>query len=333
MRTRNPDIPRLPPWMDRSLTLSDGRKLSYGDFGDSRAAPLFYCHGYPTNRIEYEIIDRAVRNSGINVRVVVLDRPGYGSSTFQPGRTLLDWPRDIADAADKLGVHEFALLGVSGGGPFALACAAAMPDRVARLGLVVAAGPANAPGMHDSLILRTLPKSGVVRRFQFGMMSAGLKRGSEDVILDRTIANLGEVDRPFLGYADKRAWFIRMMHEAFAQGGRPAAQDGGIYLDSWGFDVSEVNTETHLWYGARDETVPASVGEWFAEKISDSKLVVWPEHGHFTWMTSAEAVDVVAVTGGVTRNSAYPASRDLEQQRATDILHRSPNLDGNLQGA
>jgi pimeloyl-ACP methyl ester carboxylesterase len=286
--------------VDGLLTLSDGRRLSYGEFGDPKSAPLFYCHGYPTNRIEYEVIAEVVEKSGIKVRVVVLDRPGYGSSTFQKGRTLLDWPRDVAEAADQLGVGEFAVLGVSGGGPYALACATAMPDRITRLGLVVAAGPADAPGMNKSLILRTVPRFGFVRRIQFGMMSVGLNKGRDDQILENTLANIGEADRPFLELADNKEWFLRMMREALKQGGHAAAHDGGIYLRSWGFDVAAVSTKTHLWYGGLDETVPAPVGEWLAGQLTDSNLVVWPQHGHFTWMTSAQAAEAIAATSGVT---------------------------------
>ncbi|NNC75999.1 MAG: alpha/beta hydrolase, partial [Acidimicrobiia bacterium] len=261
--------------------------------------PLIYCHGFPTNRIEYEVVNQEVENAGLSARVVVLDRPGYGSSSFQPGRKLLDWPNDVAEAADQLGIEEFAVLGTSGGGPYALACAAAMPDRVTRLGLVVAVGPADAPGMDRSLIGTSISRFGLVRRIQFGLTAMGLNKGRDDQILDQTIASLGEVDRPFLTDAARKDWFLRMMREALKQGGRPAAYDAGIYLDSWGLDVSAVTTETHLWYGGGDETVPAQVGEWLAGQLPNSNLVVWPEHGHFTWMASAQAAEAVAKTSGV----------------------------------
>jgi pimeloyl-ACP methyl ester carboxylesterase len=285
--------------VDGRLILADGRSMSYGEFGEPKGPPLLYCHGYPTNRIEYALIAGVVEQAGIEARVVVLDRPGYGSSTFQPGRTLLDWPSDLAEAAGQLGIDEFALLGVSGGGPYALACAAALPQRVIRLGLVVAAGPNDAPGMDKSLILRTVPRTGIVRRIQFGMMGVGLEKGRDDQILENTLANIGEADRPFLGRAENKEWFLRMMREALRQGGRAASHDGGIYLRSWGFDVADVTTETHLWYGGLDETVPPGVGEWLARQLRDSELVVWPQHGHFTWMTSAQAAEAIGATSGV----------------------------------
>ena len=285
--------------MDGLLTLSDGRTMSYGRFGDPEATSVFDCHGFPTNRIEYEGIAHVVEKSGVAASVVVLDRPGYGSSTFQSGRTLLDWPKDVAETADRLGIDEFAVVGASGGGPYAMACAAAMPDRVTRLGLVVAAGPADAPGMDESLILRTVPRSSLMRRVQFGLMGVGLRRGRDDQILEQTLANLGEADRPFLQRPDNREWFLRMIREALKQGGRAAAHDARLYLDSWGFEPAGIASETRLWYGARDETVPAAVGGWLAGQLANAHLVIWPQHGHFTWMTSMEAAEVVATAVGI----------------------------------
>ena len=282
--------------MDGLLTLSDGRTLSHRTFGDPSATPLFYCHGYPTNRLEYEVIAPAVEGAG--ARVIVLDRPGYGSSTFQSGRTLLDWPNDVAEAADQLGIDRFAVLGTSGGGPYAMACAVALPERVTQLGLIVGVGPADAPGMDESLILENVSRFGVVRRVQFGMMGYGLNHGGDNQIFDNTIARISEVDRLFLERPENREWFLRMMREALKHGGRAAAHDGKLYLTGWNFDVSRISAPTYLWYGARDETVPARVGEWLADRIPNSRLAVWPEHGHFTWMNTPQAAEAIGITSG-----------------------------------
>jgi pimeloyl-ACP methyl ester carboxylesterase len=203
------------------------------------------------------------------------------------------------------------VLGTSGGSPYAMACAAAMLERVTRLGLVVAAVPADAPGMHQSHILRTIPRPGVMRRVQFGMMDAGLKRGRDYQILVNTLANISEVDRPFLERADNTEWYLRMMWEAFKQRSLAASHDAGIYLDSWSFDIARITTETHLWYGARDETVPAPVGEWLADQITNSNLIVWPQQGQFIWMESAQAAEVVATTSGTN-----PSHRWEDQRRS-----------------
>jgi pimeloyl-ACP methyl ester carboxylesterase len=107
------------------------------------------------------------------IRVIALDRPGFGGSTFQPNRGLLDWPRDVAEAADILGIDRFDVLGVSAGGPYALACGHALADRITRVGVVVGLAPMTATGMDDAAIAKTA-KNRWVRRAQFAMLSFAL---------------------------------------------------------------------------------------------------------------------------------------------------------------
>ncbi len=280
-----------------SLTLSDGRTLGYSETGDPMAPPIFYCHGFPTCRMELEIIEPVLAANEVEARIIALDRPGYGNSSPLPNRTILDWAADVAQAADLLRIREFAVLGVSGGAPFAMACAVRLPSRVSRLGITVGVGPPGARGIEDSLIFRTAPRFAFMARFQFAMFAKGFERGQDERIFDQTIDNLGRVDRPVLDEPDTKDWFLRTMREAFKQGGKAAALEAGLYLRDWGFAPSSIEAETRLWYGNRDETVPAAVGEWLAGQIPGSILEVWPEHGHFTWMRSDEAASAVALTG------------------------------------
>ncbi len=131
--------------MDRqpgtTIPLSDGRSLAYAEYGDPRGRPVFFFHGTPGSRF-FRPADEITRNMG--VRLITADRPGYGLSTFQPGRRILDWPSDITQLADHLGINRFAVAGHSGGGPYVLACAAALPERVSAAALVAAAGPVDA---------------------------------------------------------------------------------------------------------------------------------------------------------------------------------------------
>ena len=215
------------------LDLADGRQLEYGSFGPPDAPPVMYCHGFPTSRLELELIEPALTQSGLDVQVVALNRPGYGYSSFQPRRTLLDWPRDVVEAADLLELGEFAVLGVSGGSPYALACALAVPDRVSQLGIAVGIGPAEADGMDNSLAFRTVSKSAMIRRFQFGMIALGLNRGQEEKVLEKSLANFSEPDLSVLERPEMQDWFIRVMKESFKQGGRGAAHDASLYLNDW----------------------------------------------------------------------------------------------------
>ena len=122
---------------DCGVRLRDGRRIGVAEFGTLRGTPVFYFHGFPASRLEGQLVhDAAVRQ---HVRLVALDRPGFGCSDFRP-RTLADWPRDVVEVADALGVNRFAIYGLSGGAPFALACAADLPDRVSATAIVAGLG-------------------------------------------------------------------------------------------------------------------------------------------------------------------------------------------------
>ena len=119
--------------------LADGRRLGFDDVGDAEGPVVFYLHGFGSSRVVRHPDDHIATELGI--RLIAVDRPGIGLSTGAPGRRLLDWPGDVEQLADRLGIESFAVLGWSGGGPYALACGWSLPDRVDRIGLISAAAP------------------------------------------------------------------------------------------------------------------------------------------------------------------------------------------------
>ncbi|MEJ2386166.1 MAG: alpha/beta hydrolase, partial [Chromatiaceae bacterium] len=121
------------------MSLPDGRRVACSEYGDPAGRPVVYCHGFPSSRHEALLLhDNAVAEGA---RVIAIDRPGYGDSDYQPGRAILDWPADVAAVADQLELERFSVIGVSGGGPYALACAARLPERLSACALVCALGP------------------------------------------------------------------------------------------------------------------------------------------------------------------------------------------------
>ena len=110
------------------ITLSEGRKIAYCEYGDLNGAPVFYFHGTPGSRLEPQLGHQAAKAH--RRKIIALDRPGIGRSDPHPGRCLLDWPMDVGAIADQLELGHFGVMGVSGGGPYALACAYAFPERL-----------------------------------------------------------------------------------------------------------------------------------------------------------------------------------------------------------
>jgi len=123
---------------EHRIQLRDGRWLGYTESGDPAGAPVLFFHGFGTTRVICPP-DNSARQLG--VRMIAVDRPGLGLSTPRPGRGLLDWPPDVSEFADALGIERFAIVGWSGGGPYALACGRFLADRVTSIALVSGAAP------------------------------------------------------------------------------------------------------------------------------------------------------------------------------------------------
>src|SRR5689334_22999351 len=121
------------------LRLADGRDLAWCERGTPAGTPVFVFHGLPGSRLQRHP-DESI-STALNARIILTDRPGFGMSSPHPGRTLADWPADVAALADHLGIERFALMGVSGGGPSGCACAAMLGDRVTRAAIVNSVGP------------------------------------------------------------------------------------------------------------------------------------------------------------------------------------------------
>jgi len=120
--------------IDTTIELRDGRALAYAEYGVSSGSVLLYFHGGADSRLEAKFLSMPAERAGI--RLIGIDRPGMGRSTFKAGRRVVDWPDDVVELADALRIERFAVVGISGGGPYALACAYKIPDRLIACGIV-----------------------------------------------------------------------------------------------------------------------------------------------------------------------------------------------------
>jgi pimeloyl-ACP methyl ester carboxylesterase len=141
----------LPDGTGARVWLPGGRAIGIRECGDPSGWPLLFFPGTPASRLTPlpDADPAATRNAG--VRVVVLERPGFGVSSPQPGRRIVDWPRDVAYVADALGIDRFAVAGMSGAGPYLAACGVALPDRVRAVGLLGVVCPLDAPGVRATM--------------------------------------------------------------------------------------------------------------------------------------------------------------------------------------
>lgn len=124
---------------EHRIRLADERTLACLELGDPKGAPVIYFHGFPGSRLEARLAADVAQRLGL--RLFAPDRPGFGESTFLPDRTIGNWAADVTELTDQLGLQRFAVVGVSGGGPYALACAVRIPERLHGVALVGALGP------------------------------------------------------------------------------------------------------------------------------------------------------------------------------------------------
>jgi pimeloyl-ACP methyl ester carboxylesterase len=270
----------------RELSLPGGRRLAYADLGDPKGLPVLYCHGFPSCRIEARFAARAA--AGVGLRLIVPDRPGLGRSEPLPGRQLLDWPADAAALADHLGADTFALVGVSGGGPYALACAWELGARVRALALVCPLGPLSEPRATAGMALPTRLILGLARRAPAtaralnGLVTAPLMTRFPGAVSALLGASASEPDRRLMADPEIRAWLDENVREALRQGGRRASEDLAVLTADWDIDPAAVEVPTSLWHGAADTVVPPATGAALAERLPGCRHHPMPDEGHFS---------------------------------------------------
>jgi pimeloyl-ACP methyl ester carboxylesterase len=217
--------------------------------------------------------------------VIALDRPGYGLSDSQPGRAITDWPSDVAEAADQLGIARFSVAGASGGGPYALACAWRMPERVIRAAVISGVGPYQVPGItrgmrwQNQVAFRLGARLPVLARVLMRSMRRDITSRPQQTI-EALARAMSSADAEIVRRPDVRDILIADITEAFRQGIDGPAWDVVLFGRPWGFSLSEIEPEVHLWQGEADTLVPQPMGRYQAEQIPHCHATFLPGEGH-----------------------------------------------------
>ena len=277
--------------------LGDGRRLAYAEWGKPDGFPVIHLHGMPGSRLETHAPAGVYALLGI--RFITVDRPGYGGSDALPARTLLDCADDVAALADHLGLARFGLTAISGGGPFALACAARLSDRLTGVSIAGCIGPMDRPGSRAGMKL--LNRMGIWLAVHFprglGVVYRALREileRSPDRFLAGMTAGKPERDRRLLARPDVHGQVQAMLIEAVRAGVLGAVQEVRMIGLPWGFDVESIRVPVHLWHGTVDDTAPIQQARGLAAAIPDATLVEFPGEGHMVmWAHVAEILVAV----------------------------------------
>lgn len=271
---------------DQTILLRCGRRIGFAEYGDLAGEPVLYFHGTPSSRLLHP--DEEISRS-LGARLIILERPGFGLSDFQPGRRLLDWPDDVAEAAYRLGLDRFAVVGPSGGGPYVAACAYRLPERLTVAAMVSSGGPPEMPGATEGMprvrragAVLGLRAPWLLRPLMWLLQNPG--RNPQRFFDRYTSHNLGP-DRGLLS----QPWFRKMLQSSYAesarQGIRGFAWEVRIITRPWGFRLEEIPMTVDLWHGDQDTSTPLSIAQFVAGALPKCRTHFIPGEGHFLLFT------------------------------------------------
>jgi pimeloyl-ACP methyl ester carboxylesterase len=291
------------------MQLADDRDLAWIDLGDPSGSAVFALHGSPGRCYEFAVHDQTARNCG--VRLIALDRPGYGHSTYKPKRRLTEFPGDVVQLADHLDVKKFAVLGHSAGGPHALACARFLPHRVLACAVLSGLAPPGHPGMTEGMFMSnriqwpiyshwpsSLDSVAAALGWLFSpIVAVGLRRARRhpEWGLDRFSRMLPACDMEVTRRPEIRAQLVAEAAEFTPRVARTSIQDMASGIRDWRFRPEDIEVPVHIWHGDQDRNIPLAQGQVLAQLIPGSTLHDCPGEGH--WLIVDHMAEIIrAVT-------------------------------------
>ncbi len=274
------------PMMDQTLGLHDGRQLGYAEYGNLQGRPVVFFQGTPSSRLLHP--DESI-TAEFGARLIVIDRPGFGLSDFKPKRTVLDWPEDVIELMDALKIDRFAVVGISGGGPYAAACAYKIPQRLTVAALVSCSGPINAPDAMRGIAQQRRLGYWAARHAPWLLNAviwlANNPQRDPDKFFEKYTAESSASDQAIIHRPEMRAMLTRNYAEATRQGVRGFVQEVIIVSQPWGFRLEDIRMPVRLWHGDQDTSTPIGMARYMAQAIPKCTATYFPGEGHFLLFT------------------------------------------------
>jgi len=284
MDTRVTDDPRSA--IDRSSRvhrLPDGRRIGYAEYGAPNGLPAIALHGTPGCRYMFALTDSAARARGL--RIIAPERPGYGLSDIHHFDTLAETAHDVEAIADALGLDRFALIGVSGGGPHAVAAAGLLKQRVLRMALIAPVGPIAGSAhirmshFHHFIFTNLAPSPHAAGAFFFGLRT--MIDWTPAVAYHLLMQRVTQTDNELLHRSEVRENLQATIREGLRPGVEGPLQDLRLYCGSWGLPLGEIDAPTLVWQGSADTIVPPDAAYHLAGALPNCRLEVLEGAGHY----------------------------------------------------
>jgi pimeloyl-ACP methyl ester carboxylesterase len=264
------------------IALADGRRLAYAVMGAERGYPVVVLHGTPGSSRQLAGLHRSACDQGIFL--VAPDRAGYGGSDHDPRRTIASSTRDVNELLNQLNLASCAIVGLSGGGPFALACGILHSERIRAVATVGGVAPPvarNLWGLPDRVPVQVARRSEACARWLLaGTM--GVARASPERALLWVTRFLAGPDASLLRENTQlREGFLEDLHNPGPTTARAAARDYWLFAHPWDVDISDMSVPIHIWHGTADRVVPVSNARVIAEQCPAARLHLVRNGGHF----------------------------------------------------
>ncbi len=270
------------------IELEDGAVVAFEEYGDTNGMPVMFCHGWPSSRTMAQLTDEPARDLGI--RIISADRPGISGSSLQPDRKLTDWPHLVERIADYLGIHDFRMLAISGGAPYAYATAATMPERVRAIAIVGGAPPLAEISDTNGLLplyrwmlslYRTQPQ--LLRRlFYLARPVLSLRPPLRFRPLLLKMLLLRPCDAESLRDAAAFEAIFESQRRAWRASAEGVVADAQIYAQPWGFAIEDVRVPVRLWHGKQDRAFSVHLAEELAKRLPNCRTRFVDGAGHYS---------------------------------------------------
>lgn len=301
------------PQIEGNIAVGDDRQLGFAEFGAPQGRAVFWLHGTPGARRQIPVEARAFAKQA-GIRLVGVDRPGIGSSTPYQYDSILQFADDLGTIADTLGIDKMAVIGLSGGGPYTLAAAAAMPERVVAAGILGGVAPAVGPDAISSplMTLARIAEPVLARAgLPIGLAASGVIRSIRPIASPalELYARLSPAgDRRLLARPEFKAMFLDdLLNGSRRQLAAPLA-DVVLFARYWGFRLDEVQVPVHWWHGDADHIVPFAHGEQAVSRLPDARLYPIPGESHLAGLGHAEQILRTVIEVWDRTASAEPAA-------------------------
>ena len=284
------------PKLEGKIAVGSDRQIGFAEFGDPQGRAIFWLHGTPGARRQIPVEARLYAEAN-QIRLVGVDRPGIGASTPHEYHRVIDFADDLRTIADTLGIDKMAVIGLSGGGPYTLGCAAAMPERIIAVGVLGGVAPTRGSDAIGGGLMGNvgLPAAPVLERVgaPLSRVATGLIRLIKPVaepVLYLYASISPEGDRRLLERPEFKAMFLDdLLNGSRKQLAAPFA-DVVVFARDWGFRLDEVKVPVRWWHGDRDHIVPYAHGEHVVAMLPDAELYSLPGESHLGGLGEAEAI-------------------------------------------